>query len=183
MIMKAVLFRHATRSLQGLGDAQLNAAGLRQAEDLASGLSPQGPLPLPTHLMCSPKRRARQTLAPLSARTQLPLIIDERLDERRQGESTREFENRVRSLTEEILSSNPQSSNPQTFLETNNEGRDPCVFLCSHLDWLETAMALVPSDMSDVEIAAPWTTAEFRVFRIEGGLWMYKGGGVIDVRG
>lgn len=180
MTMKAVFFRHATRSVQGLGDAQLNAAGLRQAEELASGLSPQGPLPHPTHLMCSPKKRARQTLAPLSARTQLPLIIDERLDERRQNESTREFEDRVRSLTEEILS--PET---KTFLEEKNttKGCDPCVFLCSHLDWLETAMALVPSDMSDAEIAAPWTTAEFRVFRIEGDLWMCKGGGVIGVRG
>jgi hypothetical protein len=175
--VKAVFLRHATRSAHGLGDSQLNALGLRQAEELARSLKPQGPLPHPTHLMCSPKRRARETLAPLATLTQLPLIVDDRLDERHQNESARVFESRVRSLTGSVLTLGDPGGGG------SGDGGGACVYLCSHLDWLEAAMILLDSDMSETEIAAPWTTAEFRVFRVEDGLWRRQAGGAIAVRG
>ncbi len=161
--MKAVLLRHATRSATGLGDSSLNALGSNQAEALAQRcLAPHGPLPHPTHLLVSPKLRARETLQPLSETTRLHLKIDERLDERHQNETSAEFMARVRQFLAEV------EQTPE---------KDSCVFICSHLDWLEAALITISSDMNEIESAASWMTAEFRIFKIEDGLWSLKNRG------
>lgn len=167
--MKIVLFRHATRSAHGLGDSPLSAEGLAQAENLPSFLAPNGPLPKPTHLFCSPKQRARQTLAPLSQKENLELAIDPRLDERHQNESGLDFETRILDLLKDV----------EALSEAHPE---PCVYLCSHLDWLEAVLVLIPSDLSDLEIAGSWSTAEFRIFKIQAGVWTLKSGGGIPSR-
>jgi broad specificity phosphatase PhoE len=171
--MKVVILRHATRSPSGMGDSPLNATGLLQARKLATELlSPLGPLPHPTHLWASPKTRAQQTLTPLSETTGLELRTDVRLDERHQDETTQEFTKRIREILSEV---SRLSSTPET-----------CVYLCSHLDWLEEAMPLLDSDMNDHETAMPFSTAEFRIFRLQGELgrqlWKLKTRGRAEER-
>lgn len=165
--MKLVLLRHAARSAQSLGDSPLNEIGRRQAEDLTHFISPHGPLPTPTLLLTSPKRRARETLTPLSGSLSLQLQIDERLDERHTSESMKDFDSRVRELLEEI---------------TPLEERKGCVYLCSHLDWLESAIVHLPSDISELEASLPWPVASFRVFRWQDGLWIFKGSSAVPMR-
>lgn len=168
--MKLLLIRHATRSLHGLGDVSLNSQGQRQAEYLAQMVS-QGLLPTPSHLFSSPKKRAQETFASLSLSSQIPVKVDERLDERRQNESAQEFEARVRSFLDELT---PDESGTPKF-----EG---CAMICSHLDWLELAMVLLPSTLSDLEMAASWSNAEYRLFRFNDGLWELMSGGIAEPR-
>lgn len=170
--MNVVLFRHATRSHSFDADNPLNAVGRAQATDLLNLIAPLGPLPPPSHIFVSPKRRAQETMRPLSEILRIHPHVDPRLDERQNNESSPMFQTRVRSLCAEIetLSAAPAE---QPF------GRPACVFLCSHMDWLELAMTTITSDLSDPESAQPWSTAEFRIFRIQDGLWQFKGRGTV----
>ena len=162
--MKIVLLRHATRSAVGLGDTPLTLLGLAQAEELGlKGATARDSLPKPTHVFASPKQRARQTLTPLSEKLGLPLKIDPRLDERHQNESHVEFTQRLREFLAEIES-----------MQTSEE---PAIYLCTHLDWLELAVTEISSDLTEIETAASWQTAEYRVFRVEDGLWQFKNRG------
>ena len=159
------MLRHGARSPHDFGDSSLNADGRAQAEALARAISPQGPLPAPTALASSPKRRAKETLAPLAAALQLRLTVDQRLDERHQNETMKEFEARIRALLDELASG----------------GRDTCVYLCSHLDWLELALALLPSDLRDTDVN--WTNCEYRVFRWQDDLWSLVSNGTVKAGG
>lgn len=160
--MKLVLFRHATRSPYDAGDSSLSVHGHAQAEALPTQLSPNGALPVPTRLLVSPKRRAKETFTPLSRATELPLEIEKRLDERRQNESGTEFKNRIVALVDELAKRSAASD---------------CVFLCSHLDWLEAAMIHLPHDLSELEASVGWSAADFKIFKLEDGIWKSKGKG------
>jgi phosphohistidine phosphatase SixA len=165
--MKVVLIRHATRAAQGLGDCPLNAVGKSQAENLATQwVSPLGPLPPPTRLIASPKKRAQETLKPLSLGARVDLETDPRLDERHQNETATEFETRVKSVIGDL-------SGPDT------QARESCIYLCSHLDWIEAFLIHVPAGLSEQEAYAGWSAAEFRVFRIDNGFWSLKQSGAI----
>jgi broad specificity phosphatase PhoE len=168
--MKVVLLRHGTRASQDFGDSPLSPVGHKQAEDLAERVQSLSDLPRPTLLLCSPKRRARETLQPLSDSAQLgmelALTIDARIDERHQAETGREFESRLKEVLDEV----------------SNKSED-CIYICSHLDWLELAMVLIPSNMSELEKALSWSTAEYRIFKVEHGLWNFKLRGSIAPRG
>lgn len=174
--LKVILLRHAARSAHGLGDTSLNAIGQRQAQELTGLLAPQGPLPIPTDLITSPKKRARETLQPLSAAVSLDLKIDARLDERHQNETGAEFKTRVaQALSELGAQAKADVLKPGT--------REATIYLCSHLDWLEIAMLLAPSDSRLDEDAANWSNAEYRIFRIaKDGLWTLTGHGVATGR-
>ena len=149
-----ILLRHATRSALGVSDNSLNSVGEAQAQKLVKHLVPHGPLRVPTKLLASPKIRARETLDPLARAIHVPLEIDDRLDERNSGESLEHFEERIVSLINELT-----------------DEQNGCALLCTHLDWLEHAMVLMPSDMTELETSAGWVTAEYRAFDINDGLW------------
>lgn len=164
--MKILFIRHATRSLHGLGDVSLNSQGQQQAEYLAKMVA-EGLLPTPSLLLTSPKKRARETFESLSMFSQVPVTVDERLDERRQNESGRDFEARVRSFLDDLT--------PEGTMPRKHEG---CVMICSHLDWLELALVLLPSTLSETEMTASWSNAEYRIFRYNDGLWNLIGNGI-----
>ena len=160
--MKLLLLRHASRSALDTGDSPLSAVGQRQAEELASLVHSQGRLPKPTRIYCSPKRRARETLAPLAARLELTVTPDPRLDERHNNESQREFLARVNAVVNEF-----------------SVATDACCVLCTHLDWLEAFDASAPIDR---DVTGGWATGEYRLFKIENGLWSVKDSGVLPAR-
>ncbi|MES2855776.1 MAG: phosphoglycerate mutase family protein [Bdellovibrionota bacterium] len=160
--MKLVLFRHATRSPYEIGDASLNATGLSQANELPHLIAPQGPIPSPTHLFASPKKRAKQTLQILSDSVGLPVIVDENLDERKNSETIQEFETRVKAVFERVSKLESAST----------------VFLCSHLDWLEAAATVWPTDLN--QSSHSWGAGEYLIFKVEDGICLSKGGGVVS---
>ena len=161
--MKIVLLRHATRSAMGLGDSPLTLLGLAQAEEFGTkAATAQVQLPKPTHVIASPKQRARQTLEPLAEKTGIALKIDHRLDERHQNESAQIFTHRLREILAEVES-----------IESNSVTPEPAIYLCSHLDWLEQAVTEISTDLTDIEAAASWQTCEYRIFNVEDGLWQF----------
>jgi broad specificity phosphatase PhoE len=169
--MKLVMLRHGARSPHDFGDSSLNADGRAQAEALKSAIAPQGPLPQPTVLVASPKRRAKETLTPLANALQIGLTIDQRLDERHQNENMKEFEKRVLTLLDGLTNQLAKSSG----------ARETCVFLCSHLDWLELALALLPTDLRSTDVN--WTNCEYRVFRWQDGIWCLSASGALKAGG
>jgi broad specificity phosphatase PhoE len=114
-----VIFRHAHR-LSGGSNPELSEFGLRQAEQLAE-LVLQNGLPRPELLLTSPKQRAKQTFAPLKKTLQIPHVSDPVLDERSSAERGAEFEARVKEFLRNDLPTRSES----------------CIYLCTHLDWLE----------------------------------------------
>jgi phosphohistidine phosphatase SixA len=166
--MKVILLRHAARELAlEIGDSGLSATGRLQAKFLTTLLPTNqettNRLPRPTKLIASPKKRARETLQPLSIATNITPEIDNRVDERHQSETESEFKKRIASFLTELTngSSEPRSQAPD----------EPAIFICSHLDWLETAILLLPTDLSELEISLSWTNAQFRIFNITDGFW------------
>lgn len=159
--MKVVLIRHAVRPVHTFGDTSLSAEGHAQAEALVEAVTTHGRLPRPTRLLASPKKRAQETLSPLARHFQglASYRVDERLDERRQGESAKEFERRVLGLLRELEET--QRSNPGSH----------CLYLCSHMDWLELASILIPTSKATMELNPVWRNCETRVFTISEGLW------------
>lgn len=87
---KVLLVRHANhaevgRVLSGRSEIELSAQGGAEAESLAEVL--EGVAVASLH--CSPRRRARETIAPLATRRGLPVTITPALDEIDFGDFTR----------------------------------------------------------------------------------------------
>lgn len=127
-IQEFVIFRHAHKA-DWSADPELSPDGHRQAQLIAK-LVRSNILPTPDLLLCSPKKRSEQTFTPMRDDLNIPLIIDPALDERGNAEKGRLFENRVKRVIEVELPARPQS----------------CVFLCTHLDWLEIFGWMAPID-------------------------------------
>ena len=168
--MFVIMLRHATRSNHGLGDCPLSAVGFMQAELLATLMGGDGPLPVPSKIFSSPKKRALQTLEPTATSVRVVIEQDNRLDERRQSESAMEFSDRVQSFLDELsMSIDGPSSTDQD---------NGCVLFCTHFDWLELAVVLLDGELSELERSGSWAAGEFRVFQIIGGTWKFVGGGI-----
>jgi phosphohistidine phosphatase SixA len=169
--MKLVLLRHASRSQQGPGDHGLSDAGHAQAEALIRHVSPSGSLPAPTRILSSPKLRARSTVEPLCTAFHKTLEIDKRIDEQSHSESLTEFENRVRLLIDELTENAGRGS------LFRSETAEECLYIVSHLDWLEAALLALPTDLSDRDAMATWVTLEYRAFRFHDGIfkWVQTG--------
>lgn len=172
--MKVVIFRHATRSPSSLGDPSLNEEGKKQAQLIASSVFPSGSLPLPTQIISSPKRRAMETFLPLSYSAHLPLTVNQGLDERGHHESLKTFTLRIKHFLSQ-LETLDQSSLPSS--------PPSCIYVCSHLDWIEEFLMLIPSDLSDTELSSPWSPATFKSFKIVDSIWSLIDSGVIEPYG
>ncbi len=151
--MKIVLLRHAARMPHDTDDPTLTEYGHWQTQQLSLLLRPQGPLPVPTELLASPRTRARDTLKALGEKLSLEVEIEAKLDERAASESSRGFATRVSHFLEH--------------LKTRDSNSDQAViWICSHMDWLEAALnclcpTLPPSD------AGGWPNCQARVFRLD----------------
>jgi broad specificity phosphatase PhoE len=154
--MHVILLRHATRSPLHPADGGLSEAGRRQAADLVDRLNPSGPLLHPTVLIASPKRRAQETLAPLSSYCGIQINLNENVDERRDAETGLQFQARVRAWVKETVS---------------KYGTNDVLFVCSHLDWLEEVLRVAPSNLTALEIERPFAPCEARAFEIRDGIW------------
>ena len=168
IVLQIVLLRHATRSA-ALDDSPLNIIGLAQAKDFADFVQRGEKLPPPTRLLVSPKLRARQTLGPLSYATGLELETLDALDERRERESAESFEERVLSIISHLATACGQT-------------QQEAIYLCTHLDVLEAAALLWPTDFSEHEGGLPWSTLEYQVFIFKDGVLEASDRGRIEPR-
>lgn len=151
--MKLILLRHATRSTGASfadADPPLNTIGRAQAEDFAGFPDqPQKKLPRPTQLITSPKLRAVETLAPLARALNLKAAVLTELDERQNDESSEAFQTRVKRAFELIK---------------NRSAATDTIYVCSHLDFIEAAVAYWPTDLSTQQMGAAWSPLDYQVF-------------------
>lgn len=155
--MSVYLFRHGDRTSRTPdGEPELSPTGLRQADHLRDWVE-RGTLPRPSQLWASPRRRAQQTFLPLAQKFGLPLESIADLDERTPRESAPRFRERVNLL-----------------LDRARE-RDGVLFICSHFDWLEEAITLIPADDDLVANAGPlWAPGSFVGFELQDDLWVVR---------
>ena len=148
--MHITLLRHGTRNF-GIGDAPLNAIGLKEAEVLADN----GEFAQTTHIIASPKKRAQMTVGPLALKLKIQLQSWPDLDQQRSDENHEHFARRVRQSLDKV---------EQSF------GDSERILICSHSDWLTLAVDSMPSAGMDSEDIF-FQCAEFRHFLLEDGLW------------
>lgn len=155
-----ILLRHAARDMS---DDGLSETGLKQADTLPgrilkafSHLGLTSPDSVSLKIKSSPKARTRATLRTLSKELSISIEVDARLDERTPGERVDVFEKRVESFLEEAALRVPTG---ETWVA------------CSHLDWLEHASLVIPSDENDFERSEPWPPMTIRIYIFENGIW------------
>jgi broad specificity phosphatase PhoE len=148
--MKLILLRHGDRD-SGFGDVPLSAEGEAQAQRLASD-----PVLLRAEaIFSSPRERTQQTVAPLSETLNIEVSIEPDLDQRKSIESPGEFSRRVLNFIENL---------PKKYANKT-------VLLCSHSDWLQTAVLQLPTDSTDMAIHCFFGCAEYKLLKDEQGLW------------
>lgn len=152
--MQAILFRHATKERSFDANPSLSAQGQAEAEELLL-LVKNGALAKPTHIFCSPKKRTSETMLPLSRAMQVPIQVTEELDERRNHERVDDFLERIEAFLMPLQ---------------NAYASHDVIYICSHMDWLEEAMNIIPCAEGDADLDIPFQAAEYRAFEISNHL-------------
>ncbi len=150
--MKLVLFRHGEKQSERTSDPLLSHKGEQQAKALKQYVQ-QGILPKPNRLIISPKIRTAMTFSPLAQSLPLHLEKSNALDERSNQEEASDFKKRILQFIENISKPVDQKENEQI------------IFICSHLDWIEEFLDLLPSDSDLFQIPDfRWTPGAYLVF-------------------
>jgi len=153
--MRILMFRHAERENSGSSNPPLSLRGLKQAEKLVEEID-LAILPRPTKLLSSPKLRAQQTFQQIENHIGTPLAVHPDLDERMSSETAEFFTRRV-----------------QRFLNSF-EGQTGVIYFVSHLDWIEEALRLIPSDADLLQDRyQTWLPAQSLEFEIQEGMWLH----------
>ena len=160
--MDIILFRHAQKGLTPFDDPHLSPEGFRQADNIVS-LIEQGKLPKPTDIWASEKIRTSQTLQKVSDLLQIPIEKKPELNLRGEFETANAFQLKVQKWIQEIT------------VSSNNDLASKCLFACTHYDWVEVAMSLIPSetDLSTFEFSH-WGPAHYVHFQIEKSVWKVR---------
>lgn len=147
--MRVFFLRHGTRNFT-MGDVPLNETGREEANELA--LDPK--LQQANTIICSPKKRAQMTIAPLSAKRGIPIKTLESLDQMQKVESEQAFQERVGHVLTQI---------------EDKKFSEPLV-VCSHSDWLSVATHLLATDELHLQHHI-FQCAEYLEFEIVDGIW------------
>lgn len=116
MATRLVIVRHAHRdTFERSLDNGISEKGTKQVQDLVKDLE-KGRLPKGSRFLTSPKSRCRETLEPLAMLCEKSIEVENRLDEQRDSESTRDFIKRLIEFSEAL------------------EGLNGVVYICSHGD-------------------------------------------------
>ncbi|WP_413288276.1 histidine phosphatase family protein [Bdellovibrio sp. HCB337] len=157
--MKVYLFRHGQKNSLPFEDPDLTAFGHQQANKLAE-LIRNGDLLKGTQFLASPRIRAQSTLRPASALCEASLQVISDLDQRTSYESAEAFRARIN----QTLNS----------LEKKFSSHD-VVYLCSHHDWIEESLSLIPADTDLLDSRYwSWRPAQYMQFEVVDGLWHLK---------
>lgn len=155
--MLVYIFRHAHKSSSPWDNPPLSSNGFEQAVGLVEDIDSER-LPPPTMLLCSPKLRAVQSFQTLSQAHGLELKIHSALDERQSHESANNFKQRVSDFLNELNRADWQKE---------------AIFICTHLDWIEDALILIPSS-EDLLGLNHWSPSGYAGFEVQDGLWKLK---------
>jgi len=154
--MRVLMFRHAERENSGSSNPPLSARGLKQAQKLVEEID-LTILPRPTKLLSSPKLRARQTFQQIQDKLGVEIQIHPDLDERHNFESADLFVRRIQRFL--------------SYLEQN----PGVIFFVTHLDWIEEALRLIPSEADlTSEKFQSWLPAQSMEFEIHDRLWAFQ---------
>ncbi len=154
--MKVYLFRHGQKDSSPLRDPDLTKGGHEQARRVAELIS-SGDFFRGTRFLASPRLRAQSTLLPAAQLCQSQVQIVSDLDQREPFETSEVFQARIQQF---LLS-----------LENKFSQRD-VVYLCTHHDWIEDSLSLIPADTDLLETRYwNWSPAQFMEFDIVEGLW------------
>lgn len=154
--MKLVLFRHGDKAFDGTNNPPLSEIGLEQASNIAAMVS-HTRLPRPSQIWVSPKKRTQQTMQALADWAQTPWQIQADLEEKQDGETAVQFRNRIERVIQQLQ---------------EQESTTSCIYLCSHLDWIEEFLIQIPSD---TDLSSPmyqhWGSAQYMVFSVQNSLF------------
>lgn len=157
--MKVYLFRHGQKDSQPFEDPDLTGFGHQQATKLAE-LICNGTLLKGTQFLASPRKRAQSTLNPAATFCEAPIQVISGLDQRTTFENSDAFRSRIQ-----------QTVNSLEKKFSNND----VIYLCSHHDWIEESLSLIPSD---TDLLDPrywsWRPAQYMHFEVVDGLWILK---------
>jgi broad specificity phosphatase PhoE len=154
--MHIVLFRHAEKDHATTANPPLSRRGLQQAEKLIE-LVGRETLPSPDLLFSSPKIRALQTFSALAAQKNLEIRQISELEERQSSETSGQFFNRVKTYL--------------AWLKTSQQN----IYLVTHLDWVEEALAIIPCDVDlTQEQYHVWLPAQYMHFEVIDDLWLLR---------
>lgn len=152
--MDVVLFRHAKKGMLPFEDPGLTPEGFAQGERLPDVVQKQG-LPTARELWASEKIRTHQTLQALASVLHLSTLTKVELNLRNETETQKMFCARVQILIDELS------------LTARNSSTNECIYLCTHYDWIEEAMHLIPSDRSLMTSEfSTWAPAQYIHFKI-----------------
>ncbi len=159
--MNIVLFRHAKKSFLPFDDPSLSPEGFIQSERLPETVKKQN-LPPATALWASEKIRTHQTFQNLAATLGLKIITRTELNLRADFETQKMFQARVQSLIDELS------------VTTQKQDSNHVIYLCTHYDWIEESMPLIPSDknLTGFEFST-WAPAQFVHFKIAEKNWQF----------
>ncbi|MFZ3231566.1 MAG: histidine phosphatase family protein [Pseudobdellovibrio sp.] len=160
--MNIVLFRHGQKGLIPFEDPHLTEDGFKQSEAIALMVL-NGKLPKPSKLWASEKIRTSQTFQALSKKFEILANIKPELNLRSDLETQKAFRERAESLINYL-------SNLASTTASENES----IYLCSHYDWIEEAMLLIPSD-TDLTSSqfSHWGPAQFIHFNAKNNIWHF----------
>ena len=127
--MKITFFRHAEKNNifnpKTPRDPELSVKGHSQAQNLLS-LVQSKQKEKPDLILVSPRIRAIQTMQPLSQTLSILTHIEIALQDRQHNESSLDFDRRIQKFLNDII-------------EYSNQH----IYVCSHMDWLDTATQLI----------------------------------------
>lgn len=160
--MRVVIFRHAERHSYGNPEPLLNAEGIRQSQDLLNQVLQQK-LPKPDQLWVSKKIRTQQTLQKVADHFNLPFQVVPELGPMTNQESGEQFRERVRKVLAKV------------------EKSAGTAYICSHLDWVDESISLIPSDAELEKLFNHhWPAGDHLEFEVEDGLWHFKKKGSLN---
>ncbi len=164
--MDVILFRHAKKGFVPYDDPSLSPEGFAQSENLPE-LVQKHNLPAPTALWASEKIRTRQTFRGLSMAFGLSALTRPELNLRADFETQKNFQTRVHSLIDELS------------VTSQNQVSNQVVYLCTHYDWIEESMNLIPCDRNLLTFEfSSWAPAQYVYFKVSADLWKFVKKGV-----
>lgn len=154
--MHVYLFRHGQKGSTPYSDPDLTELGHLQARTLAEKIRDHAFI-AGTHFVASPRLRAQSTLRVAALQCQSPVRVDTGLDQRESYESAVDFRTRISDFIQAL---------PKMFDES------AVVYLCTHHDWIEEALSLIPADTDLLDTKYwSWNPAQYAFFKVNNGLW------------
>lgn len=155
--MQLILLRHGDRS-PGFNDVSLSDKGHQQALALSNDLKlTQQPNPSIDRILCSPKRRAQETVGPLSKALNVHVEIWPLLDQMKNIETPRDFFQRVQFVLDQLPTLNASN-----------------ILICSHSDWLQHIVLMMANETQNFAPYAFFSCAEYKVFLLQNNQWIFQ---------